>query len=73
MVKSIWNFVKYLKLNLEHIYVSPKIIVYTSDPDKFARINKDYKNHSNKFYTFGGVTKTFEKLKKFIKIKEMIY
>ena len=61
------EFVKFLKKNLESIYVAPKIIVYTSDPKKFKETNQDYKNSSNIFYRFGGVTNTFEKLKSFIK------
>ena len=61
------EFVNSLKLNLDFIYVAPKIIVYTSNPNKFIETNKDYNNSNNAFYRFGGVTNTFEKLKDFIK------
>ena len=61
------EFVKNLKVNLEDMYVAPKIIVYTSDPYKFVETNKDFKNNNNVFYSFGGVTNTFKRLKNFIR------
>ena len=61
------EFVKHLKVNLEDMYVAPKIIVYTSDPYKFVETNKDFKNNNNVFYSFGGVTNTFKRLKNFIR------
>ena len=61
------EFVKTLKKNLEFLYVVPKIIVYTSDPEKFIETNNEYKNQNNAFYRYGGVANTFKKLKHFIK------
>ena len=61
------EFIKILKENLVDLYIVPKIIVYTSDPEKFIETNKDYKNPNNAFYRFGGVANTFKKLKHFLK------
>ena len=60
------QFIRNLKINLEELYVAPKIIVYTSDTEKFIENNKDFKKSSNVFYKFGGVANTFKKLKQFI-------
>ena len=61
------EFVKKFKENILDMSIAPKIIVFTKDKDKFIKDNKDYKNINNIFYASGGITTSFEKVKKFLK------
>ena len=59
------EFVKKFKENIIDMCVAPKIIVFTSNKEKFIEYNKEYQNNTNLFYKFGGIATTFMKLKNF--------
>ena len=61
------EFVKSFKENIRHMYFAPKIIVFTSNKEAFIEKNKNYQNNEDKFYKFGGVTNTFNKIKRFLR------
>jgi len=61
------EFVKSLKENIRHMYFAPKIIVFTSNKEAFIENNKNYQNNEDKFYKFGGVANTFNKIKRFLR------
>ena len=60
------EFVNKFKENLTKIYVTPKIIVFTSTKNGFLFYNKGYNDADNSFYN------QFEKIKDFLKRKEII-
>jgi len=49
------KFIDKFKEEITGLYVAPKIIVFTSNTDKFFENNKDYKNQENLFYAYGGI------------------
>jgi len=57
------NFVEMFQKNLKDIYVIPKIIVFTSK-NRDLSLPKSIKNE--KFYTFGGIETSFDRIKYFI-------
>ena len=59
------EFIRKFKENIIDIYVAPKIIIFTSNKQKFIENNQSYLK--NTFYNFGGVVDTFEEVKKFFK------
>jgi len=61
------EFVQKFKENIIDMCVAPKIIVFTSNKEKFIEYNKEYQNNSNLFYTFGGIATTFNEIIKFLK------
>ena len=61
------EFIKVFKLNLNKIFVVPKIIVFTGNKEKFIEYNKEYLNSENKFFTFGGIATLFKDIKEFLK------
>ena len=59
-------FIKSFKNNLNDIYVIPKIIIFTSNVEKFKN-NVEYQNIiKHPFYNVGGLHDSFEKIKNFI-------
>ena len=61
------EFFTSFRKNLKIMCVAPKIIVFTSTIYMFLKYNKDYQNIENKFYSFGGIETTFDKIKEFLK------
>jgi len=65
------DFIKKFKSILQDIYVIPKIIIFTSNKEKFINYNKNNKenediiNHS--FYNYGGIKTSFNDIIKFVK------
>ena len=65
------DFIKKFKSILQDIYVIPKIIIFTSNKEKFINYNKNNKenediiNHS--FYNYGGVKTSIYDIIKFVK------
>ena len=64
--KLYYEFVKQFKENINDMYVSPKIIIFTMDKEKFIKNNKEYESNNDLFYKFGGVTTSFYEIKKFL-------
>ena len=68
------EFIKRLKDILGDIFIIPKIIIFTSNKEKFLEYNKNYDEKKNTFYNFGGIKTSFEEIKdslmKPIKIEE---
>ena len=60
------EFVSKFKQNINDMCIAPKIIVFTSNIDKFLEYNKQYKNNDNKFYNLGGIATKFSKIKEFL-------
>ena len=60
-------FIKSFKNNLNDIYVIPKIIIFTSNVEKFKN-NVEYQNIiiNHPFYNVGGLHDSFEKIKNYI-------
>ena len=48
------------------MYIAPKIMVYTSDKNKFIENNGDYQDINNNFYKFGGVATNSSEIRAFI-------
>jgi len=66
------EFVQKFKENIISMYVAPKIIVFTSNKEKFIENNKKYLSNNNLFYQFGGIATTFNEIKKFLKKNDII-
>ena len=60
------EFVKKFKQNINKICISPKIIVFTGNEDRFLEYNKDYKNTENAFYNYGGIATVIDEVKDFL-------
>ena len=60
------DFIKNFKVNILDMYIAPKIIVFTSNRDRFIENNEDYKDITNIFYTNGGVACEFNEVKVFL-------
>ena len=59
------EFIKKFTENILDIYIAPKIIIFTRDRENFIKLNKDYYN--DKFYSYGGIVKSFYEVKEFLK------
>ena len=64
------EFVENFKKNINEMYCSPKIIVFTKSEDTFLEFNQDYNDDNNKFYTFGGIATSFDEVKNFLENKK---
>ena len=64
------EFVENFKKNINEMYCSPKIIVFTKSEDTFLEFNQDYNDDNNKFYTFGGIATSFNEVKNFLQNKQ---
>ena len=60
-------FINSFKINLSDIYVIPKIIIFTSNIEKFKN-NLEYQNIiiNHPFYNVGGLQDSFKEIKNFI-------
>ena len=63
------EFVNKFKENIIDMCVAPKIIVFTSNKEKFIENNKEYQKNTNIFYKFGGIATSFDEIKKFLKVQ----
>jgi len=61
------EFVNKFKENIIDMCVAPKIIIFTSNKEKFIKNNKEYQEDANVFYKFGGIATAFNEIKKFLK------
>ena len=60
------ELVEKFKKNILEMYIIPKIIVFTSDRNRFLVFNRDYEKDDNKFYNFGGIAISFEQIEELI-------
>ena len=59
------DFIEKFKNNLNDIYVIPRIIIFTSNKEKFEENNKEI-NFNHPYYNLGGIKISFDEVKKFI-------
>ena len=60
------NFIEKFEENLTDIYIIPKIVIFTSDIEKFINNNKNYNGIYNSFYNLGGIKTSYEDIKNFL-------
>ena len=61
------QFILELKKCLKNLCIIPKIIIFTSNKERFLKNNKDHLNIINdKFYNLGGIRTSFEEILSFI-------
>ena len=64
---SIYNdFIEKFEEKLTDIFIIPKIIIFTSNKERFIENNKNYNNKNNSFYNLGGIQTSFNDIKNFI-------
>jgi len=64
---SIYNeFIEKFEANLTDIFIIPKIIIFTSNKERFIESNKNYNNKINSFYSLGGIQTSFNDIKNFL-------
>ena len=63
------ELIKNFKDNILDMHVAPKILVFTSDINKFINDSSEYKNKNNYFYNKGGITTIFNGVKYFLENK----
>ena len=68
------EFIEKFQKNLNKVYIIPKIIIFTTNKNRFLDKYKNYENY-NPFYKFGGIADQIDEIKDFIlnkKIKSKI-
>ena len=60
------ELIKIFKENIIKMHIAPKIIVFTSNKEKFFEFNIDYLECKNKFYNFGGIATKFGEIEDFL-------
>ena len=65
------EFVSSFKENLINMCIAPKIIIYTSNVQRFLERNKEYKNVENEFYNIGGIATIIDEVENFLKNEEI--
>ena len=60
------EFIGKFKENLTDICIIPKIIIFTSNKERFIENNKNYNDKYTSFYNLGGIQTSFDDIKKFI-------
>ena len=68
------EFIEKFQENLNKVYIIPKIIIFTTNKNRFLDKYKNYENY-NPFYKFGGIVDQIDEIKDFIlnkKIKSKI-
>ena len=64
---SLYNdFIEQFKKNLKKIFIIPKIIIFTSNKERFLDNNKNYNDNYNSFYNVGGIQTSFKDVKNFV-------
>ena len=64
---SLYNeFTEKFKENLADIFIKPKIIIFTSNKEKFCEKNKNYNTKDNSLYNLVGIQTSFENIKNFL-------
>ena len=64
---SLYNdFIEQFKKNLKKIFIIPKIIIFTSNKERFLDNNKNYNDNYNSFYNVGGIQTSFKDIKNFV-------
>ena len=66
------EFVRKFKENINDMFISPKIILFTGSEDRFLEYNPEYKEEKNIFYTYGGIATFFDAVIEFIQRKPKI-
>ena len=70
--KSYIKFIQSILQNILVMYIVPKIIIFTSDKEKFIKNNDKYKSIiKDPFYNYGGIKIIFEDIQNFIKNKKI--
>ena len=59
------EFIQKFEENLNYIFVVPKMIIFTSNKEKFLEYNKNYNDRDNSFYNLG-IKTSFEEIKNFL-------
>jgi len=60
------EFIEKFEENLTNIFIIPKIIIFTSNKEKFIENNMDYNNNNISFYNLGGIQTFFKDVKNFL-------
>ena len=61
------DFIEFFQKNILDMRIVPKIIIFTSDKEKFIKKNNRYKHIiDDKFYNYGGIKIIFDDIKKFV-------
>ena len=61
------KFILELQKIIKNLCIIPKIIIFTSNKERFLKYNKDHLNIINdKFYNLGGIRTSFEEILSFI-------
>ena len=60
------EFIEKFEEILNDIFIIPKIIIFTSNEEKFLEYNKYYNNKNNSFYNLGGIKTSFDDIKNFL-------
>ena len=61
------EFIKKFKENRIDMCVASKIIIFTKNKEKIIENNKEYHNNIHLFYAYGGISITFDEIKKIVK------
>lgn len=64
------DFVTSFKENLINMRIAPKIIIFTSNVDRFLERNKEYNNIDKTFYNSGGIATIYDEIENFFKSKD---
>ena len=64
------DFVTSFKENLINMRIAPKIIIFTSNVDRFLKRNKEYNNIDKTFYNSGGIATIYDEIENFFKSKD---
>ena len=67
------KFISQFKKNINNIYCAPKIIIFTTDREKFIKSNKEYKSKENRFYSYNGVATTINDIILFVNDDDKIF
>jgi len=60
------EFIEKFEENLTDIFIIPKIIVFTSNKEKFIEYNKNYNDKYISFYNLGGIQTKFDDVRNFL-------
>ena len=60
------EFIEKFEENWTDIFIIPKIIIFTSNKERFIENNKNYNDKYTSFYNLGGIQTSFDDIKKFI-------
>ena len=60
------EFIEKFEENLSDIFIIPKIIIFTSNKERFLENNKNYNDKYYSFYSLGGIQTSFDDIKKFL-------